>query len=113
MAFMVRRAASFKRSATGVTKIKRDGYSTVNGFSKNNEWWAIRAAVVKRDGGKCVPCKRKGLAIKGSEVHHVLPLSKGGRTVMTNLMTVCQLCHERRHPGNHHLRDYHQIRRSK
>jgi 5-methylcytosine-specific restriction endonuclease McrA len=98
---MFRKAASFRRTKSGVTKIKRDGYSTVNGFSKNNEWWAISAEVRKRDKGLCVPCSRRGLVVRGIEVHHIRPLSKGGRTIKSNLMLVCLKCHNARHNHLH------------
>lgn len=92
-----RKAASFRRTASGVTKIRRDGYSTVNGFSKTAAWWALCAEVRKRDKGLCVPCARAGKTVKGVEVHHITPLSKGGRTVKSNLMYVCLDCHNQRH----------------
>lgn len=30
-------------------------------------------------------------------VHHIIPLSKGGKNVLSNLITVCQDCHEKIH----------------
>jgi 5-methylcytosine-specific restriction endonuclease McrA len=97
-----RKAASFKRNAMGVTKIKRDGYSTVNGFSKANEWWAISAQVRKRSKGLCEDTIHRGAPVKGHEVHHIVPLSKGGRTTLANLIHLCTGCHDRRH--NHLFR---------
>ena len=94
---LVRKAASFRHTKSGVTKIRRDGYSTVNGFSKNNEWWAISAQVRKRSKGMCEAHAARGLKVKGVEVHHIVPLSKGGRTVLSNLIHVCEECHNRRH----------------
>lgn len=100
---LVRKAASFSRnSKSGVTKIRRDGYSTVNGFSKNNSWWEISAQVRKRSRGQCEDHASRGQSVKGVEVHHITPLSKGGRTVMTNLIHLCKNCHDRRH--NHLFR---------
>lgn len=92
-----RKAPSFKRGANGVTKIKRDGYSTVNGFSVANAWWDINAAVLKRDNNQCVPCKRAGRLVRAQEVHHISKLGGGGRTTMANLMSVCKTCHDKRH----------------
>lgn len=93
-----RKAASFKRTVhSGVTKIRRDGYSTVNGFSKQNEWWAISAIVRKRSKGLCEDHAKRGAQVKGVEVHHIVPLSKGGRTVLSNLLHLCLDCHNRRH----------------
>jgi len=100
---LVRKAASFKRNAkSGVTRIRRDGYSTVNGFSKNNSWWEISAQVRKRSGGMCEDHASRGLKVPGVEVHHIRPLSKGGRTVLSNLLHLCLGCHNRRH--NHLFR---------
>lgn len=94
---VVRKAASFRRTASGVTKVRRDGYSTVNGFSKTAAWWTLCAEVRKRDRNLCVPCAREGKTVKCAEVHHIVPLSKGGRTVKSNLMCVCMACHNKRH----------------
>lgn len=88
-----------KRGKSGVTRIVRDTYGT----SKQDSWWTIRAAVIKRDGGKCFKCgcledPRNGVH---HQVHHIRELSKGGTTTMSNLMTLCKACHERQHK---HLR---------
>lgn len=92
-----KRFATFKRTASGVTKIRRDGYSTVNGFSKTSEWWAISAQVRKRSNGMCEAHLRMNQKVKGTEVHHITPLSKGGRTVLSNLIHLCDDCHNKRH----------------
>ena len=99
---IVKRFASSRMNASGVVKIKRDGYSTVNGMSKNNAWWTINAAVLKRDNYRCVPCAKRGRDVKAAEVHHIRGLGDGGRTVMSNLMSVCKTCHDKRH--NHLFR---------
>lgn len=94
---VVRKAASFRRTASGVTKIRRDGYSTVSGFSKTSEWWIISAQVRKRSKGCCEACLRAGKTVKGKEVHHIRKLSDGGRTVLSNLIHLCGDCHNKRH----------------
>jgi 5-methylcytosine-specific restriction endonuclease McrA len=94
---LVRKAASFRRTKSGVTKIRRDGYSTVQGFSKANEWWEISARVRKRSKGLCEDHAVRGFKVKGVEVHHIRPLSAGGRTVLSNLIHLCEACHNRRH----------------
>lgn len=99
---VTRRAASFKRGTNGVTKIRRDGYSTVNGMSKANEWWSISAQVRKRSRGLCEDSSHGVHKVKGIEVHHIRPLSQGGRTIMSNLIHLCMSCHDRRH--NHLFR---------
>lgn len=105
---LVRKAASFSRnSKSGVTRIRRDGYATVNGFSKMNSWWEISAQVRKRSRGLCEDHSSRGLSVKGVDVHHIRSLARGGRTVLSNLIHLCEACHQRRHPGNTHLREHH------
>ena len=95
---LARKAASFSRnSKSGVTRIRRDGYSTVNGFSKKNSWWEISALVRKRSKGLCEDHAVRGFKVKGVEVHHIRRLSDGGRTVLSNLIHLCEACHNRRH----------------
>lgn len=92
--------ARSRTGASGVAKIKRHSYNTVNGTSAKSAWWEIRAKVFKRDGGQCVPCARLGRLVPGSEVHHIIALESGGTTTMANLLTLCKACHDKRH---HHL----------
>ncbi|WP_094551422.1 HNH endonuclease [Petroclostridium xylanilyticum] len=41
----------------------------------------------------CEECKRKGKITPAEEVHHILPLSKGGTHAESNLMSLCTPCH--------------------
>jgi 5-methylcytosine-specific restriction endonuclease McrA len=94
---VTRRPARSRMNASGVVKIQRDSYSTVNGFTVKNSWWELSAQVRKRSGGMCEDHLSRGLKVKGVDVHHVTPLSKGGRNVVSNLLHLCEGCHERRH----------------
>lgn len=52
----------------------------------------IRYNVLKRDNFTCQKC---GITSKNGaklEVDHIIPLSKGGKTVMSNLQTLCDRC---------------------
>lgn len=49
---------------------------------------AIRAKVYERDGYRCVNC---GVRYPLS-VDHVIPLSKGGKNRMENMVTMCKPC---------------------
>lgn len=68
------------------------------------DWKIVADAVRKRDGFKCQmkragkPCGRHAF-----EVHHLIPAERGGRAVMSNLITVCHECHSRA-PGHEHMR---------
>lgn len=53
---------------------------------------SLRYEVMRRDGFRCVLC---GASAKdGARLHvdHIYPVSKGGKTVMNNLRTLCDRC---------------------
>jgi len=52
---------------------------------------SIRYDVLKRDGFKCKICGANGNDSK-LHVDHIIPVSKGGKTEMGNLQTLCQKC---------------------
>ena len=86
------------RRVAKVAKIRRtktQAYTT--------DWNSISAAVIARDGHRCTRCKRAGTATNKLRAHHIIPVSKGGRTVSYNLKTLCDQCHELQ-PGHGHLR---------
>jgi 5-methylcytosine-specific restriction endonuclease McrA len=93
-----RRARTGKRNSHGVASIRRENYSTVNGFTQKDGWWEVRKLVEKRSGGRCealINGKRCGE--RGNEVHHIIPLSKGGTNNPSNLICLCNFCHDKRH----------------
>ncbi len=73
---------------SGVTRIVRDNYG-----DKISDWRALAKEVKQRDGNKCVQCS----STEELDVHHIVPLSKGGRTVKSNLITLCKYHHEGKH----------------
>lgn len=52
----------------------------------------MRYNVMKRDGFRCVLCGRSADDGVTLEVDHIIPVSKGGKTVMSNLQTLCWDC---------------------
>lgn len=52
----------------------------------------LRYAILKRDGFRCKLCGRS--ADDGAKLHidHIIPVSKGGRTVESNLRVLCDAC---------------------
>lgn len=58
----------------------------------------IRQFVILRDGYKCRYCG-KPLTKKSVTIDHIIPKSKGGPTVESNLVVACQRCN--RQKGNH------------
>jgi 5-methylcytosine-specific restriction protein A len=91
---MIRRNRPFTRQLIGgVSRIKRDSYS-----NERSSWWDIRKQVFERDGGVCQSRSNGRVCGKpGKEVHHILPLSRGGTSTPANLLTFCTQCHEARH----------------
>lgn len=41
----------------------------------------------------CEKCREQGKLTPAQEVHHILPLSRGGTHDETNLMALCKPCH--------------------
>ena len=99
--FNSKRKTISRTNSYGVARIKRANYSTTLGMNTKAGWWAIQKEVMERDGGLCVPHKRRGVVVKATEVHHIKSLSAGGTNAKSNLMAVCDFCHKARH---NHLR---------
>lgn len=72
-------------------------------------WRRVRQQVLERDGYRCQNCgyerhwfrpwDRRTL-----DVHHIVPLSRGGTNRVSNLTTLCRHCHARVEPHVSHLR---------
>lgn len=72
-------------------RIKRsDGPYLLYGINPR-DWYALRAAVFRRDGYCCTYC---GSERGDDPLHcdHVMPYSKGGTTTLDNLTTACRSC---------------------
>ena len=67
---------------------QRNTYSM--GFK--NQWWKQSDKIRKREQGKCFFC-----GAPATEVHHIIPLSRGGTNSPLNMVLVCHRCHELRH----------------
>lgn len=87
-----------RKRKSGVTRIVRDSYGSPS------DWFSICKEVKTRDSYKCVFCKAPENPKIGvyHDVHHLIPLSKGGTTTKANLATTCRACHEKR-PGHSHM----------
>lgn len=55
-------------------------------------WKRIRDSYISQHP-LCEECEKKGKFTKAEEVHHILPLSRGGTHERTNLMALCKSCH--------------------
>ena len=57
-------------------------------------WKRIRDRYIKAHP-LCEECQKQGKLTPAEEVHHILPLSKGGDSSADNLMALCKPCHSR------------------
>lgn len=74
------------------TRIRRN-----NAYTDN--WFEISAAVKRRDGYECRKCGSE----EDLEVHHIVPVSKGGTNSQANLITLCHRCHKKQ-PRHGHMK---------
>ena len=61
---------------------------------QQKEWRKIRAAVLDRDMFMCQRCEKKSGNGKLLTVHHVIPRDEGGSMDLSNLITLCEKCHD-------------------
>lgn len=61
-----------------------------------HEWKRIRENYIKVHP-LCEMCLREEKYTPVNEVHHILPISKGGTNDRSNLMSVCRSCHNKLH----------------
>lgn len=59
-----------------------------------SEWKRIRNIFIK-EHPLCEECRRNGRVTPAEEVHHILPLGRGGTHDTNNLMALCKSCHSR------------------
>lgn len=57
------------------------------------KWSALRRQVLERDDYLCQPCLNAKRITKASEVDHILPKSRGGTDIASNLESICPSCH--------------------
>lgn len=59
-------------------------------------WKRIRDRYVKQHP-LCEQCLKEGRLMPVDEVHHLLPVSQGGKSTSDNLMALCHSCHNKIH----------------
>lgn len=69
---------------------------------------AMRQRVISRQRGRCASCGKVCAELSGGrwrtgglggQVHHIVPLSRGGTNSDTNAALLCEACHRRAHGG--------------
>ena len=84
-------------------KFKINRISKTSKIRKTNpygeNWFSVSRSVKERDGFRCIKCG----ATENLEVHHIIPVSKGGSNSMRNLITLCHNCHKKQ-PRHKHIK---------
>lgn len=60
------------------------------------QWRKIRNRYAKKHP-LCERCLKEGRLTPMTEVHHILPVNRGGSNDESNLMSLCHSCHEKIH----------------
>ena len=61
-----------------------------------HRWEKIRNMYIKAHP-LCEECLKNGKSTLADEVHHVLPIKRGGTHDFDNLMSLCKSCHNKKH----------------
>lgn len=72
---------------------------------KGAKWKNKRKVILKRDGYKCVYCKRYGKSTPADMVHHIYPYESNKSLAYKNynLISLCNNCHNKMHNRENHL----------
>ena len=90
-----------KRFCPEHEKLNRDQYNRYERSPDINKkygraWKRIRDSYAAAHP-LCEMCQREGRLVPTEEVHHKLPISKGGTHDRSNLMSLCRSCHTKIH----------------
>lgn len=68
-------------------------------------WKRIRDRYIQKHP-LCEMCQKEGRLTPADEVHHIVPVSQGGKSTQSNLMSLCHSCHNKIHLkiGDRHTR---------
>lgn len=72
-----------------------------------DEWAKAKAACLKRDKNICQRCDRKGNSDRKLTAHHIIPRAEEGPNELSNLITLCDPCHD--YVEIHNLRTWAEI----
>lgn len=61
---------------------------------EKEDWLKVRRFVLERDKQTCLRCDKHFRAQKDLSVHHLVPRSNDGSNDPSNLVTLCQPCHD-------------------
>jgi len=59
-----------------------------------------KLTALRMQGGRCKICSTQISDSSGSEAHHIIPLSEGGKTTLENCEVLCRTCNVGRTDSN-------------
>ena len=69
-----------------------------NSGNYSEDWETLREERLRMDNYTCQKCRFDGHEHRNMlHVHHKVPLSRGGRNKLSNLITLCKDCHKKIH----------------
>ena len=71
---------------------KAEAYQAQRNDERSKMTNSLRYDIMKRDGFRCVLCGASAASGATLHVDHIIPVSKGGKTVKSNLRTLCDRC---------------------
>jgi len=74
------------------TYLDKDVYSQMALVERGEVSDSLRYDILQRDGFKCSICGASSKEGAGLHVDHIIPISKGGKSVPSNLRTLCERC---------------------
>jgi len=79
---------------------EHDYHVTYNNFNSNDQRKALtkelKEAIKKRDKYTCRECGKVMLDEVGLHIDHIIPVSKGGKSIPSNLRVLCSKCNGRK-----------------
>ncbi len=80
----------------------------IDDFYNSLSWQRKRRAILKRDGYMCKRCRRYGKNVEASVVHHIKHLDEHPELALvdSNLISLCDKCHNKEHPEKGGARRY-------
>lgn len=92
---MPKRVKPFKAKSIKPAVVSKVRRGSTKVYGTRTEWMTLRERVLKRDNYRCVKCG----STEHLQVDHIRPAARGGQSIMSNLWTLCALCHSKR-PGH-------------
>ena len=88
-------ADTIKIKGVRISKHTFSDLQVIGGQDYGIHWETLRHTILSRDNYECQ--ESDGLCYGPLQIHHVIPLSKGGSNDPSNLITICRYHHSLKH----------------